>query len=477
MVAADRGPGLIQQQKLPWQDQARWFAKNVGLARFGAAVVSETISRMTPIAERRVGRDWVKGSDPVVQDLMDEYTGWAMSQQQLLRLHAWHYQVTGESYLTELPYGGKARFIDVLCDHVTRNRDGTADVLLKPGGSLNDGGMIRIPQGNLWRVWWPDEDWPMMATSPLRAVLDDLQRYLALSGTVSRTATSALLAAGLLWTPEEAHVALPEEQQEATGMFSQLERDYYGTAGLALTDDIMRDGRPHTMYAPAMVRWPNDLKPPMHIDLKRPQDPMNIEALEWCVKAYARGTNLPNQLVIDGAGQGNHWSAWLVDEKFHLTTTAPYADKIFHADITEYYLKPTLRVLKAMGEWAGDPEKWRMGYDPTPVLIHPDRSAQAIQLYQVGLLKAESVLRENGMGNTDLPDDAELEKIITTLQRLSQKQQNPGRPNEGAQTTPDRVPNTPSTVKQDAPQPTDARFAVRGGLNGHSSEHSVLHVS
>jgi hypothetical protein len=39
------------------------------------------------------------------------------------------------------------------------------------------------------------------------------------------------------------------------------------------------------------------------------------------------------------------------------------------------------------------------------------------------------------------------------------------------------VPNTPSTVKQDAPQPTDARFAVRGGLNGHSSEHSVLHVS
>lgn len=460
-LAADRG--LLRPTRLPWQAQARWFAQNVGLARFGAAIVSETISRMTPIAERRVGRDWVKGADQTVQDLIDAYVTMRQQQQSLLRLHAWHYQVSGEMYMAETDTMRGPQFHVFMADTVDLKKKGpTAEVKLRPDAKLGDG-MLVIPKNQLWRVWWADENWPLLASSPLRAVLDDLQRYMALSGTVSRTAVSALLEAGLVWTPDEAHVPLAEETQQSTGFYSELERDYYELAQLALAGDDRSPAGATThetlaMYAPAMIRWSDQYKAPIHVDLKRTQDPMNIEALEWCVKAYARGTNLPNQLVVDGQGQGNHWSAWLVDEKFHLSTTAPYADQIFHTDVTEFYLRPTLRVLKLLGEWNGNPENWRMGYDATPVLVHPDRSVQSIQLYQIGLLKAESVLRENGMSVGDLPSEEELGRIIQTLQQIAGP--GPGRPNEGAQTTPLRQKNN-STVTQNQPNTSDARFALQ----------------
>lgn len=462
---------LLKATSAPWQSQARWFAQNVGLARFGAAVVAETISRMTPIAERRVGRDWVKGADRTVQDLIDAYVTHRQQQQSLLRLHAWHYQVTGEMYMAEVDNVPLNQFFIFMTETVNlKRKDGIAEIKLRPDASPKVGGLLELPANQLWRVWWADENWPLLATSPMRAVLEDLRRYMTLSTTVSRTARSALLEAGLLWSPDEAHVPLPPEVQQATGFYSELERDFYTAAELALQDEFTYEGRrtPETigMYAPAMIRWSDQFKPPQRVELRRAQDPMNLEALDWCVKAYARGTNLPNQLVIEGQGQGNHWSAWLVDEKFHLSTTAPYADQVFHSDITEFYLRPTLRVLKALGEWQGDPENWRCGYDPAPVLVHPDRSVQAIQLYEIGLLKAEAVLRENGLSVGDIPNDEELNKIVETLQRLAPKAavNGPGRPGEGAQTTPGRTPNTQSTVQQNAPSQQDARFALRASV-------------
>lgn len=117
----------------------------------------------------------------------------------------------------------------------------------------------------------------------------------------------------------------------------------------------------------------------------------------------------------------NHWNEWLMDERSFRWAIAPAVERVAN-DMTSSYLRPTMTVLRGQGLFTGDPDQFRVWYDATPVVIHPDLSAHAIELHLAGLLSAVSTLEAYGFGTEDAMSVAERALWAAERPALSQSQ-------------------------------------------------------
>jgi hypothetical protein len=166
------------------------------------------------------------------------------------------------------------------------------------------------------------------------------------------------------------------------------------------------------------VRWPHEYGPPQLIEFPTELD--GIEFRREAIEDIARGLNYPQRLLVAGTGEGNHWSDWLMEEQFAKQSLAPILERIYWGDISNAYYRPALRALEARGWFADDPTRYRVGFDMTPVIVHPDQSARAVELYRLGLLGPDTVLDSNGFSEDDLPTDQEMKRFIETMQAIGQ---------------------------------------------------------
>jgi len=143
-------------------------------------------------------------------------------------------------------------------------------------------------------------------------------------------------------------------------------------------------------------------------------------------------------------------SGWMIAEDFFKTTIAPFADPIFHSDLTDGMFRPSLRQLAATGAWQGNPEEWRAGYDPTPVIIHPDKAGRAVELYKVGAISRDAVLLETGFDTTDAPNADELAQFIEIQRALRTP----------TQSLPALAPDAGTTLEAPPQQPVAALAAA-----------------
>ena len=113
------------------------------------------------------------------------------------------------------------------------------------------------------------------------------------------------------------------------------------------------------------------------------------------VRRFALGMDLPPEQVLGmssngGTGGGNsngvsHWGAWQVEESTIKLHIEPMLDTIVSA-LTLGYLRPAL----------GDNDDAVIVYDTSALRLRPDRSKEAFELYDRGLLSVDALLRENG---------------------------------------------------------------------------------
>lgn len=107
-------------------------------------------------------------------------------------------------------------------------------------------------------------------------------------------------------------------------------------------------------------------------------------------------------------------SGWQIEEGALKTTIAPEAELISRA-VTTGYLQPRL---KASGE--DDPSRFVVWYDMSELTMRPDKSDDAIQLYDRLELSGDALRREGGFDESDKPTDDDLRDqalkvIIKTL--------------------------------------------------------------
>ncbi len=399
------------------------YGSSVGVVRFSAGLVASTVSRCPMVAERLVDSthdEWAADDDPTVNGILRGYRNARDTSADLVRRHAWHYQITGDAFQTveQTDAGIGWHIYSTLAVEVKSGEGQPVLVRDVPGGTVANGGAREVPQTQVTRFWVADDDYPLLATSPMIAILDDCERYVILGRRTKREAKSALGLNGILFTPESAH-HYPKDAEGKTALYSQMDQDLAAIAGKAWDDDDAM-----AAIAPYSVHYGVDKETavkPEWVEVGRTLDPKILEARREALECIVRGLPIPNVIGIEGASgaTANHWNGWLIEESFFKTSIAPVADPIFHSDLTTSMLRPMLRQLATTGQWNGDPDEWRVGYDPTDVIVHPDKAGRAVELYSVGALGPAALLRDTGFDESDAPTAEELAVMLRWRQLSS----------------------------------------------------------
>jgi hypothetical protein len=399
-----------------WQSWARRYARQIGAASFSASVIADCCARCEIRPEVRVNGEWIPDEDPLFAGIMDDYANPLQTADDLVRLHAWHYQVAGEMLSTQRDgdFGVEYGIYSTAAAEWNRPADGMVLIKLVPDGKVDKETAFALPRDQVVRFWIPDQEWQAYAWSPMAASIDDLKRWRSLSRYVLRTADSQLAMSGMLWAPGEAFDGPPPEVDEfvtddTDEPTNKIEEQYWQAAlnRFKEDDDV-------SAIAPYLVHWDKELGAPQYVKMGEGLDPAGIAHRKEALEDFARSSNLPVTTVIGGGvGDANHWSEWLASDKFFDSGVAPTMNRICHLDLTRTFLWPRARFAGLRDDQLADR---RIGYDPTPVIIKPDNSDIALKLNRAGLLKNERTLEAAGYEAADLmPPGPERDWLLEVL--------------------------------------------------------------
>jgi hypothetical protein len=414
---------------LGWQAQARNAGRNKGVARFAANMVAATAARVIlQVEEQNELGDWNVSEQANYSRLMDQYGNDLLGQgpAELVRLHTWHYQISGEGHLVnrDRDYGGGSEWLVASMPAVQFDapKKDLATVWMIPGGNPKDGTAFVVPREQVVHFWMPDEDWLAYAVSPMTAAMNDLARHDALARYAQRQAHNYLAMNGVLWTPSVAH----EGEQIPTGdgaldsdgePASALLKAYEEMARTSINDV---DDSTLESVLPPMWWWENEVNgggPPQWMEVGRPLDEHGIAYRAEALADFARDVDVPSSLVTGGGSdtESNHWQAWMTKDRF-IATVAPVLDRVTHQDLTVSFLHPLLRILGV-----NDVGRYRVGYDPLPVIKEPAvKIDEPIRAWLAGLLGAKPALEKMGYDADDLADDDDLKRLAAVLSNFAQ---------------------------------------------------------
>lgn len=362
-----------------WQRVAWLFYDTIGEYRYSVTWVGNLMSR----AKLELMEGDQVSSNPDAMELMDGLYGGKDGQADMLRQIGVHFTVAGDCYLIGV------------------NTDGKNDDWLVGASSntrRNDEGVWRAADEDLpgkplvMRLWRPHPQNRKLADSPTRAVLPILSEIDGLTKRVAAEIDSRLAGAGILLVPNEISFGAPPttEVDDTTGADNpkptsqpdELVELLIEVMGTALTN---REDA--SALVPIVLQGPGDsLKDIKHITFATPLDAQSIALRSEAIRRLALGMDMPPE-VLTGTSDMNHWSSWQVEEAAIKAHTEPLLAVICQT-LTEGYLRPMLDV--------PNPEDFWIRADTTALRLRPNRSKEAQELYQQGLLSEEATVAENG---------------------------------------------------------------------------------
>lgn len=408
-----------------WQWDAKRYARTVGVVRFAANIVASTAGRVNLIVEQRnADGDWEETEDADLRSMLALYGNETFGQtaNELTRLHTWHYQVAGEAVMMHRDdTQGIPEWMIASMDAIEWNKPQTdlATIRFHPGGVVSDGTAVVLPRDQMLRYWMPDEEWLGLATSPMTSVMDDIRRYKSLVRYAQRQAESYLAMNGIIWTPEKAHASQasgdatdhegddPTESAEPNDTIFDLYNDW---AQMSINDDDSI-----AAVVPPLVWWGEAGDEPKKIDVAGGLDEHGPEHRDEALRDFARGADSPASLLVSGGSNddANHWSAAITQERF-VAAVAPTLDRVTHQDMTVAFLYPLMRLAGRT-----DLRRTRIGYDPTPVIVHPDQSDKGLRGWLSGLVGSEPAREAMGFDPSDAPTPEDLKLLGEVLSNFA----------------------------------------------------------
>ncbi|HXJ29870.1 MAG TPA: hypothetical protein VNG35_04495 [Gemmatimonadales bacterium] len=260
-----------------------------------------------------------------------------------------------------------------------------------------------------WRLWKKHPAYSGMPDSPMKAVLDECEELLVLSLAVRSNARSRAAGPGIILLPDElsplpaAGVAADENAQNDPFMRDLTE---------SMTAPIGDEGSASAVV-PMIVRGQADLLDKVrHLTLAK-ADIRGVQQSERreCIERIALGLDLPPEVLL-GVTDANHWTAWQIDEDSWKAHVEPVADDMV-SDFSSAYYRPSLQ-RAGVANW----DQFLIGYDPAEVVRRPDKSGDAIRLFDRMELKGETLRNEAGFSEDDKPDQAEIDARVARQQAM-----------------------------------------------------------
>lgn len=398
------GVRTVWQPKEGWQSEAWRMYDTIGELRFSANWVGRVLSRaLLVVVERSPLGIWEQVDSGPAVDALNTLFGGDDGQAQMLKQLGIHFFVPGECYLVgrapreDRGEVGKGDIWEIVSTEEMQNGGPT-------GWQINyDDGMPPVfldkESETVIRMWMPHPRKRAMADSPVKAQLANLRELELLSRRVSAQVTSQLAGNGLTFIPSE--MSFPPDpdnpnQSAADALMNQL--------GAAMLDAI-RDPTSPASVVPTIASAPGEyIDKVQHINFWSPFDEQLPGLRKESIGRFAVGIDTPPEVLL-GTADMNHWGAWQVEESSIKVTVEPLLEVIVNC-LNVGYLWPITQN-----------KNQRIGYDTSKLRLRPNRSKEAIELYDRGELSAEAMRRETGFDESDMPD--EQEHILWLLSKVA----------------------------------------------------------
>jgi len=251
------------------------------------------------------------------------------------------------------------------------------------------------------RVWTPHPRRPLVADSPVRALLPLLSEMEMLQQTL-RAQLSSRIANAVVWVVPDT-LMVPKGDSETS-----LAQDIYDQFMEVVTSNIEGRGTA-AQVAPIMMPVPlAEMQAMAGVPPLRFESVMDEQAIalrDEATKKLAIGINVPVEIQL-GSAEMNHWGVWFAGEEFITKSVMPIMGRIVDA-MTTAYLYPAL---KLMGK---DPAKYTYWYDVAPLASSANKLIDTINLAKEGWVSAATVRGVANYNESDAPSERESTEMFS----------------------------------------------------------------
>jgi hypothetical protein len=414
VASATRYPGAaarIYQPRQDWQSECYRHYSICGEARFAAKFFGHSVSRASLFAAEMVDGTAREATNGPAADALAALFNGKDGQTQMLDALGTHLTVAGEAYLV----GRQADEIDTweIVSCLEMQVAGTS-------WQINYGNGLPVVQLTeddvVIRIWLPSPAHRIEADSPFRALLPILSEIEWLTRHVFAQITSRLAGSGVLIMPQGMSFPPPPEQVTTDGTTEPAKPANEADAFMQTLADAMmapiEDPSSPSAVVPIVITAPDDtIDKPRLLTFWTQLDEASMSLRTEAIRRFALGMDLPPEQILGmsgGAGATghsssrgvSHWGAWQVEESTIKLHIEPMLDTIVNA-LTVGYLRPLVESPMAI-----------VVYDSTALRLRPDRSKEAFELYDRGLISADALRRENGFDEDDTPNSEQFKSWL-----------------------------------------------------------------
>jgi hypothetical protein len=380
-----------------WQAEAWSYFESVPELRAVSVWVGNVMSRARLTAAHREGRMLVPVSEGPAFEAMEALYGGPQGQAEMIQQIGIHLNVAGEGYVVNRAKGDT--WNTLASGKVTQLPAKTQPRLKADFGT--EGGATELGSSDLViRIWTPHPRDPTRADSPVRANLNTLAQIIAYDDHIAAQISSRLTGAGLLFLSNEVTFPVPAGMDPAA---SQAEI-FMALLGEAMMTAKANPAHPSALV-PIVAMVPTDsLGKNEHLKFWSELDDAVVGMRDAAIKRLALGLDVPPEVLL-GIGDSNHWNAWLSEESAVKAHLEPRLAIIAYA-VTESYLQPALQGI------VPDPDSYFVIADTSSIRLRPNRSNEAIELYDRGELSGPALRRETGFQPEDAPGDEQFKRWL-----------------------------------------------------------------
>lgn len=407
MVAAavrlNRGAKSKKPKRAPgWNHESWRFFDTIGEFRYACTWVGNILSRAKLVV--------YKDGKPTDEDLpvaaLAALFGGPEGQREMLRLLGINLTAAGDAYIFGEDQGEDPDMWRVVAATQVSSMGDGDNMVWKIGNTPLDNPLAI-------RLWKPHPQKYSEPDAPARAVLPILGELEMLSKYVSAQGTSRLAGAGILGLPSEMSFG---SVRTINGDDTDSQTITGGSADaflIELMDTMMaaiEDQSDAAAKVPIILQGPGSaIEQIKHITFWTPFDENTKVLRDEAIRRLALGMDMPPE-ILTGSGDMNHWNAWAMEEASIKAHTEPLL-QIITTGLSEKYLRPYLEDNDIDEDEA---RRYSIHADTSEIRLRPNRSKEAIELFEHGELSAKTMLVENGFDpEADIPTDEERKTWLT----------------------------------------------------------------
>ena len=351
-----------------------------------------------------VEKDGKPTTDAKAVEALADLFGGPEGQKEMLRMYSTHLQMSGDCWTVAIP-GGKntADEWDVYSNTVVKS---TSE------GYRVEGEDEDVPANALvMRMWRKHPLRPKKGDSAARSVIPILTELHGLTMRIAADIDSRLTGNGILFLPSEVSFPSVGTRKDEDGNEVAARTGADGIMDLLIEVAAISMGNQDSASAkiPLVMQMQGDqIANIRHETFWSEFDEQTKPLREEAIRRLALGMDTPPE-VLTGTGDMNHWSAWQMEEAAIKAHADPLLELIT-ASLDEGYLWP---YLEGSGMSAEDARAYSFGTDTAEMRLRPNRSKEALELYDRGELNPVALRRETGFDETDAMDPAQKKEWFT----------------------------------------------------------------